>query len=90
MQGRASKRKKRDFAEIAFDVVAQATGQREKTLPTESVPPPDAAAASAAGAALSRLGAPKGGKARAESMSAAKRKAIAKKAARTRWGYDKD
>jgi hypothetical protein len=36
--------------------------------------------------ALSKLGASKGGKARAESLSAAKRKAIAKKAAKARWG----
>lgn len=35
--------------------------------------------------ALSKLGASKGGKARAESLSAAKRKAIAKKAALARW-----
>lgn len=39
-----------------------------------------------AAVALSRLGASKGGKARAASMSAAKRKAIAKKAAAARWG----
>jgi hypothetical protein len=35
--------------------------------------------------ALSKLGASKGGKARAEKLSAAKRKAIAKKAAAARW-----
>lgn len=35
--------------------------------------------------ALSKLGASKGGRARAEKLSAAKRKAIAKKAAKTRW-----
>lgn len=39
--------------------------------------------------ALSKLGASKGGKARAESLSAAKRKAIAKKAAAARWGSKK-
>jgi hypothetical protein len=39
-----------------------------------------------AAVALSKLGASKGGKARAESLSAAKRKAIAKKAAKARWG----
>ena len=38
-----------------------------------------------AAVAPGRLGGPKGGKARAEKLSAAKRKAIAKKAAATRW-----
>ena len=36
--------------------------------------------------ALSRLGASKGGKARAAKLSAKKKKEIARKAARTRWG----
>jgi hypothetical protein len=38
-----------------------------------------------AAVALGRLGGQKGGKARAEKLSAAKRKAIAKKAAKARW-----
>ena len=39
--------------------------------------------------ALGKLGASKGGKARAASLSAAKRKKIAKKAALKRWGKPK-
>lgn len=39
-----------------------------------------------AAVALGRLGGLKGGKARAEKLSPQKRKAIAKKAARKRWG----
>jgi hypothetical protein len=39
-----------------------------------------------AAVALSKLGASKGGKARAASLSAKKRKMIAKKAAAARWG----
>jgi hypothetical protein len=39
-----------------------------------------------AAVALGRLGGLKGGKARAQKLSAAKRKAIAKKAAAKRWG----
>ena len=39
-----------------------------------------------AAVALGRLGGLKGGKARAEKLSARKRKAIAKKAAKARWG----
>jgi len=42
-----------------------------------------------AAVALGRLGGMKGGKARAESLSAKKRKEIAKAAAKARWG-DKD
>src|SRR5260370_945181 len=38
--------------------------------------------------ALGRMGGKKGGKARAEKLSPAKRKAIAKNAARKRWGRD--
>jgi hypothetical protein len=41
-----------------------------------------------AAVALGRLGGLKGGKARASKLSPAKRKAIAKKAAATRWGHD--
>lgn len=85
MPTRASKPKKRDFAEIAFDVVAQATGQREKVTPAEPPPPPDPETVRAAAAALSRLGASKGGKARAANLSRAKRRAIARKAAASRW-----
>lgn len=40
--------------------------------------------------ALSKLGASKGGQARAAKLSAAKRKAIALKAASARWGKKKD
>jgi hypothetical protein len=39
-----------------------------------------------AAVALGRMGGKKGGKARAESLSATKRRAIAKKAAAARWG----
>jgi hypothetical protein len=40
-------------------------------------------------AALSKLGAAKGGKARAEALTAAERREIARKAARARWGKRK-
>jgi len=40
-------------------------------------------------AALSKLGAAKGGKARAEALTAAERRRIAQKAARARWGKRK-
>ncbi len=48
--------------------------------PLEKEPPKNEAAA-----ALSKLGAAKGGNARAAKLSSAQRKAIAKKAAKARW-----
>ena len=49
---------------------------------TEKIEPP---VKNAAAQALSKLGASKGGKARAKNLTAKKRKAIAKKAAEARW-----
>jgi hypothetical protein len=47
---------------------------------------PDENGKNPAAVALGRLGGLKGGKARAEKLSAKRRRAIARKAARTRWG----
>jgi hypothetical protein len=64
--------------ELAFQIVREATGE------SPAVPEiPDTR--NPAAVALSRLGASKGGKARAASLSAAKRSAIAKKAVQARW-----
>jgi hypothetical protein len=54
--------------------------------PITEDPSPVAYEKNPAAVALGRLGGLKGGKARAEKLSAEKRKAIAKKAAETRWG----
>ena len=62
----------------AFNIVQQATGQAPKVNPDEGKNP--------AAVTLGRLGGLRGGKARAESLTPAKRKAIAKKAAAARWG----
>ena len=80
MPTRASRQrpKDRDVNRNAFLTVMQATGR----LPP---PEPEPDTRNPAAVALGRLGAAKGGKARAEKLSARKRKAIAKKAARTRW-----
>ena len=64
----------KDLNVLAFDIVKMATGQAEK--PAEKNP---------AAVSLGRLGGLKGGKARAEKLTAAKRKAIARKAAAARW-----
>ncbi len=77
--GIESKKKKRprDTNQLAWQIVQEATGQ----APSE---PPDTR--NPAAVALSKLGASKGGKARAESLSKKKRKAIARNAANSRWG----
>lgn len=68
--------RKLDMNEVAFSIVQQATGQAPKPEPVEKNP---------AAVSLGRLGGLKGGKARAEKLTPAKRKAIAKKAATARW-----
>jgi hypothetical protein len=75
--------KRRDFMQIAKAVVDAATGQGPAILPPGSPPSNDTRNPHAL--ALSKLGASKGGKARARNLSAAKRKAIAKNAAAKRW-----
>lgn len=75
--GSMPKRSSRDINETAYGIVQQVTGQ---------IIPPDAKPAkNPAAVALGRLGGLKGGKARAANLSAKRRKAIAKKAALSRW-----
>ena len=85
MPTRSSKRpgtaKDHDFATIARNVVEQAIGER---LDGSPLPDKDAGKNPAA-VALGKLGGAKGGAARAKSLSPAKRKAIAKRAAEARW-----
>jgi hypothetical protein len=64
-----------DINQIAARIVGEATGELN-TKPEKNP----------AAVALGRLGGLKGGKARAESLSAKKRKEIAQKAAKARWG----
>lgn len=73
--------KDHDFATIARSVVEQAIGEK---LDGSSLPDKHAGKNPAA-VALGKLGGAKGGAARAEALSPAKRKAIAKKAAAARW-----
>ena len=79
MPNRSSNRGKGrpDPNELAFHIAQQATGQEPKPEPPPEKNP--------AAITLGRLGGLKGGKARAEKLTAAKRKAIAKKAAEARW-----
>jgi hypothetical protein len=67
-----SSKKPRDVNALAAQIVAEATAD-----PDEGKNP--------AAVALGRLGGQKGGKARAEKLSAERRREIAKKAAQSRW-----
>ena len=73
----------RDFAVNAFRVVEQAIGEHMDGTSLEDAEDGKNKAA----VALGRLGGNKGGKARAEKLSPARRKAIAKKAAAARWKH---
>jgi hypothetical protein len=75
MPARASK-PPRDSNELAKYILDVTTGAQEKIEPPKKNPHAQA---------LSALGASKGGKARAQSLSAKKRRSIAKKAAQARW-----
>jgi hypothetical protein len=70
-----------DFAMTALRVVEQAIGEHMDGTPLEEAD----AGKNQAAVALGKLGGAKGGKARAAKLSPSKRKAIAKKAAMTRW-----
>jgi hypothetical protein len=70
------KRSSKDINQTAFGVVQQATGQ------TAPIPKPEK---NPAAVALGKMGGLKGGPARAKSLSPAKRKEIATKAAAYRW-----
>jgi hypothetical protein len=77
MPTRASKTgKKRDFTQVAKDIIDKVTGNIPPDLPDTRNPH---------AVALSKLGASKGGKARAKNLSAKRRKEIAKKAIAARW-----
>jgi len=66
-----------DPNQVAWKIVQQATGQmpKEQPEPVEESPR----------VTMGRVGGLKGGKARAEKLTPARRKAIAKKAAEKRW-----
>ena len=69
--------KSRDENQIAFGIVSKATSQDSTQKPVKNPYAVD----------LGRLGGLKDRKARAKSLSSRKRKSIAKKAAKARWGH---
>jgi hypothetical protein len=86
MPKRSSKRKGTN--ETAADTTRRATRAKDERLVhtvTITLTNPDPKMLSAVMAAIGRKGGLKGGKARAEKLSAARRRAIAKKAAAARW-----
>jgi len=72
-----SKVKHPDFCQLAYAVVQAATD--------ESEPVEESTTKNPHAVALGRLGGLKGGKARADKLTAKRRKEIAEKAAQTRW-----
>jgi hypothetical protein len=72
---------KRDFMQVAREIVEQAIGEKMDGSPLEK--PKDNRNPHAV--ALGKVGGKKGGHARAAALSPSKRRAIAKKAARSRW-----
>jgi hypothetical protein len=85
MPSRASKpphpekppKRPRDINSLAFQIVAEATGTAPPPKPERPKNP--------AAVALGKLGASKGGKARAAKLSPEERREVARKAARARW-----
>ena len=79
MPSRASKPKRpRDPNQLAYQIVQEATGQAPEASKQPDTRNP-------AAVALSKLGASKGGHARAAALSPARRKMIAKRAVEARW-----
>ena len=76
MPTRASKKPPRDVNQLAKYILDATTGETEKIEPPPKTP---------AAVALGKLGASKGGKARAAKLKPAERSEIAKKAAQARW-----
>ena len=71
-----TKRPPRDVNELARYVLEVTTGDEEKIEPPQKNPHAQA---------LAKLGASKGGKARAKALTPKKRSQIARKAAKSRW-----
>ena len=83
---RSRKRLPKDPNQLAAEIVRRATEEEEPEQP--ATPPPQEPSKEALSkyfAEIGRKGGKKGGKARAESLTAKKRSEIAKKAARVRW-----
>ncbi|HYO14939.1 MAG TPA: histone H1 [Thermoanaerobaculia bacterium] len=74
-------RRPRDPNELAFQVFQEAIGEAPRQTPEEDTTP---------AAIAKRKGAAKGGKRRASKLTPERRREIAEKAARKRWGKNED
>lgn len=83
--GMKKKKPSTDPNVIAHDILQAITGQPAGTTSVKREEPTNPPTKNPAAVALGRLGGLKGGKARAEKLSAKKRADIAKKAAKARW-----
>jgi hypothetical protein len=91
MPKRSSKKPDPEENWSAADAVRHLTGQDEMDAQKDTQPDNrDVAARHEAARLLGRAGGRKGGPARAEKLSPRRRSAIAKKAARARWGKPKE
>ena len=88
MPKRSSKKKRRDFNELAADIVDEATNEELRT--EEPEPELTDNGKNAAAVALGRLGGLKGGKARAKKMTKKQRSEAARNAALARWKKKKN
>ncbi|MFQ5998788.1 MAG: hypothetical protein ACE5KO_05730 [Candidatus Bathyarchaeia archaeon] len=85
MQNRSSKRRLRDPNRLAASIVEKATQEPPAEEISEEPQEPVQGGKNPAAVALGRLGGKKGGRARAEKLTAEQRTDIARKAAQARW-----
>lgn len=87
--GKQRKKTRRDVAEIARSNLEQIIGEKLSGAPLDRPDPVGPDTRNQAAVALSKLGASKGGKARAKKLNRSERQRIAKKAARARWAKNR-
>ena len=85
MSKHKKRKTRRDVAEIARENLEKIIGEKLSGEPLEQPEPQEEDTRNPAAVALSKLGASKGGKARAKKLSKKRRSQIAKKAAQARW-----
>ncbi len=84
------KKTRRDVAEIARENLEKIIGEKLSGEPLDAEPESqEEDTRNPAAVALSKLGASKGGQARAKKLSKKRRSQIAKKAAKARWGKNR-
>jgi|CXWL01.1.fsa_nt_gi hypothetical protein len=85
----AKKKTRRDVAEIARENLEKIIGEKLSGAPLDKPEPPKPDTRNQAAVALNKLGASKGGTARAAKLSRKQRSNIASQAAKARWSNKK-